>query len=714
MGSRPSKSSSERLEPWSGGPSWLSGAVLGLVALAFALFVRVTLYGRVEIMEPGPKGIIIPAALLLALVAWHGVARGLISRSAARATGSAGWLAALTFVPMLATLPISLQVLLSDDFAREYWIDRSLKVELLLGLPALALALQAGIWTWFRFRLTWRGAGPMLVVLAAALGLRWAGMGWGLPFAFQPEESSIYVRWAIEFALHGQWNPHYFQNPSLLIYLLGIEFSGIFALARILQFGQDPGDLYMVFRGEQDLFYGLARLNSVLLGTATVFVVYLIGRRLWGERPGIVSAAFLAVNFLHVRNSQYAVNDVPSTFFLVLSFCFALDIAKRGSWRDYLLAGLMAGLAASTKYNAGMAVVPIVVAHWLRRGAQQAGGAGPGRGGMPGVAVWRESVAARRWWPSPEDTRLLSAALAAALGFVLGTPFSILDFNGFRQGFLEQLEMGSSAWSGQALEPTAMQFLAGVVHGSGVLVSLLALLGAASLLGRRRPEGLLLLSFPLPYFLFMSSMALFFVRWVVPVMPFIALAAGYAIQEVGKAFSSRQLSWLPTALVALAMLQPVVFSLRLDWLANQVDTRQEANRWAEMAIPPGSKVAVEAFSLLDQESLAFRATLQHREIELDWRATMHDLDYYKSNGFDYLAVSSFMYDRAFEQPEKYADRVEFYQRLDRECPLVAVFSPRNDGTPAPYALDDLDTPFWHLFAYDRPGPAVKVYRIGSR
>ncbi len=668
----------------------LSHLLFILSALAFPLFVRVTLYNRVALMDAGPKGVLIPAACLVILLAWNLVAAQLIAGRRMPLNATVHKLVRFSFTPLLATIPISLSVLQSEAFAREYWIDRSLKVELLLGLPALVFSLQAGLWIWARYRLTWRRAGPVLAILLVGLGLRWAGMGWGLPFAYQPEETSIYVRWAMEFALHHQWDPHYFENPSLLIYLLGMEFTGIFAVGRLLQFGQDPGDLYMVFRGEQDLFYGLARLNSVLLATATLFVVYLIGRRLWSERAGLIAAALLAVNFLHVRNSQYAVNDVPSTFFLVLSFYFALRLAEGGQWRYYLLAGLMAGLAASTKYNAGMVVVSIAIAHRVGHG--------------------KLSYALK---PTPL-AKLAGSGGAALLGFVLGTPFSLLDFREFRGGFLAQLGMGQAPWSGQALDPTAWQFLTGIAQGSGLVASGLALVGIALLLRYHRRGAALLLSFLLPYFVFMSAMDLFFVRWVVPAMPFVALLAAHGLEEILSAVPGRKLYWVATALMVLALLQPAVFSLRLDWLVNQTDTRQQANEWAERVIPPGSKVAVEAFSLLDQESLAFRATLQQRDIELDWRATMHDLDYYRSNGFDYLAVSSFLYDRAFEQPDKYADRVEFYQQLDRELPLVAVFSPRLDGQPTPFALDDLDTPFWHLFAYDRPGPTVKVYRISPR
>lgn len=649
--------------------------------------MRVTLYSRGERVETGLKGLAIPAAVLVALLLWYAAAAWLLGRFSRSSRPVGGLLAGAAFVPLLATLPTVVGVLTSESYAGEYWIDRSVKVELLLGLPALVLLLQAGVVIWLRYGLTWRRAGPMVGILLLAFVLRYAGMGWGLPFAYQPEETSIYFRWAMEAALHGEWNPHYFQNPSLMIYLLSVEFLLLFAVCRALLFGQDPGDLYMVFRGEQDLFYSVGRLNSVVLGAATVFLVYLIGRRLWSERAGLVAAALLAVNFLHVRNSQYAVNDVPSAFFLVFSFYYAVRLAEKGRWRDYLLAGLMAGLAASTKYNAGVVVVSVAAAHWVYHGKV--------RGMIRWNPLWKLGL----------------SAVAALAGFVLGTPYSVLDYEAFREGFLSQLELGGAAWSGQSLAPTAWQILAGVVHGTGLVASILALLGILLLVARDRRRALLVLSFPLAYFAFMAAMELFFVRWVVPLVPFATLLGAYGLEGVIDRVPGRSRQLAAAGLLILALLQPTAYSVRLDWLAHQRDTRQEANEWAERNLPAGSKVAVEAFSLLDQEAVTFRPTLQQLYVLLVWRATMHDLAYYRDNGFDYLAVSSFLYDRAFTQPERYPDRVEFYRQLDRECQLVAAFYPRADGGSTPFALDDLDTPFWYLFSYDRPGPTVKVYRL---
>lgn len=178
-----------------GFPAGFGWLILVITAFCYGAFVRATLYNRADLADAGLKGVVIPAFVTAILALWYLAATQYIGRGHTL-------LIASTYLPLLATLPITIGIFGSEDFAREYWINRSLKVQLLLGLPALVGVLQIGVGIWLQRSMNWRAALPILTVLALGLGLRWAGMGWGLPFAFQPEETSIYIRWAMEFALH--------------------------------------------------------------------------------------------------------------------------------------------------------------------------------------------------------------------------------------------------------------------------------------------------------------------------------------------------------------------------------------------------------------------------------------------------------------------------------------------------------------------------------
>ncbi len=154
---------------------------------------------------------------------------------------------------------------------------------------------------------------------------------------------------------------------------------------------------------------------SAAAGIVTVLLVYLLGRRLFDETTGLASAVFLAVAFLHVRDSHFGVTDVAMTMLLTLAVVLLIAAHDRareasGDAGRFAAAGLVAGLAASTKYNAILLVAPAVVAAGL---------------------LWPAETAAGR---VERTVRRLGAwGLAMAVGFLLGTPYAMLEPTRFWQ-----------------------------------------------------------------------------------------------------------------------------------------------------------------------------------------------------------------------------------------------------------------------------------------
>jgi NitT/TauT family transport system substrate-binding protein len=71
-----------------------------------------------------------------------------------------------------------------------------------------------------------------------------------------------------------------------------------------------------------------------------------------------IGALFLAVSFLHVRDSHYATNDVPSVALAVVSVWLALRGYAQPRWQTFVLAGLFGGLATSAKYATEVGLLP--------------------------------------------------------------------------------------------------------------------------------------------------------------------------------------------------------------------------------------------------------------------------------------------------------------------------------------------------------------------
>ncbi len=324
------------------------------------------------------------------------------------------------------------------------------------------------------------------IVTTLALMLRLVGIDWGLPnnehyFSYHPDEIFVLLP-TFRFA-QGIWNPGFFNYGPLYPYLVGLPALAL-GLVPTAPFPQGLAPVYLT-----------GRIVTALLGTGTVPLLYLALRR---ESRSLAqnSALWLAICPLHVVNSHYAAVDVPATFFLVLAFFFALRGADKPSLRLAALTGLAVGFAAATKYNAGLFLAPALLA--------------------PVVA--RRSKAGIAWW--------LGVPAAAAIGFLICNPW--VGTPEFRKGFLfewQHAQAGGtlafvgtgSGWSYHLLHglPVAL--------GYGLLAA--AAIGLVAAFWSRSPAVRMSLLWLIFYFVVIGFGKERFIRYLVPMMPFVCLLA---------------------------------------------------------------------------------------------------------------------------------------------------------------------------------------------
>ena len=90
-----------------------------------------------------------------------------------------------------------------------------------------------------------------------------------------------------------------------------------------------------------------------------------MGRRLYGQKTGLLAGALLALAVLHVQTSHFASTDVTLTLFVLLALAASGRLASRGRARDALLAGALTGFAVATKASAAPLLLPLAVAAFL-------------------------------------------------------------------------------------------------------------------------------------------------------------------------------------------------------------------------------------------------------------------------------------------------------------------------------------------------------------
>jgi 4-amino-4-deoxy-L-arabinose transferase-like glycosyltransferase len=489
----------------------------------------------------------------------------------------------------------------------------------------------------------------LATLVLVALCLRLWGIAFDLPYVYHPDEP-VPIAISQNMLKTGDLNPHFFHWPSLLVYFNLLAYIPYFFFGKLVGVFRTPYDILAPIQLAQGVTYSpmpstvlLGRLVSVGFGIGSVVLTYKIGAQLtnrtWG---GFLAATMLAASPANVLHSRWIAPDVIAVFFVLASVYASLRILREGKTWQYVMAGTCVGLAASSKYNAGLVVVCLVMAHFLRLGAK-------------GI----------------KDRRLYLALLLSALWFFVATPFAVLDFPAFLEGLTYNSQHYSSGHPG--FEGDSLRWYLSYLWRNTGPVCLLALLGIALGLFLRSTRIAIVSVFSVIFLIFISRFTVRFGRTILPVIPFLFLLASWALLKlferatVAKRAAVRS-TWIAalSAVVIVTISLLVVKTVQANLQLATVDSRETARVWIADNLPTGAKVAIESYSaFVDPERFAvqgFDRMIDHRP------------EWYVANGFEYLVFGEGMFGRFYREPDRYKTEVDQYNGFFERLPLVQLFT----------------------------------------
>ena len=407
------------------------------------------------------------------------------------------------------------------------------------------------------------------VILILAGTLRFWGLDFGMPFiGARPDEGQV-AGTAAGLVSAGTLNPHFFAYPSLFLYLLGAVYATVCSAGAAVH---AYPTLQACLEADAQLIL-IGRAVTALAGTAAVAATYAVGRRLH-PRAGLPAALLLAVAFLHVRESHFAVTDVPMTTMLLLAIVLLLRADERPTPGRFALAGLGAGLAAATKYNAAILAAGAVASQigaWFDRGARS-----------PHAT------------PRLTHLRLLVFGAAALVGFLLATPYALLS----REEFLRDVRFESwhlmnahrrivvdVGWRHHALVTLPL--------GVGWTLLTTGVAGIVWSVVRKPRQAAMIFAFPLIYYAVAGRGQTVFFRYMVPVVPFLCLGAAVVVAGIYSAIAGRNrtLAIAAAAAILVAAAAPTaVKAIAHDRLLARTDSRVLAAQWITRRVPPGATI----------------------------------------------------------------------------------------------------------------------------
>ena len=566
--------------------------------------------------------------------------------------------------------------------------------------------------------------GPLMraVLLVCALGavLRVIGLQYGLPHVYNPDEVAIMAR-ALSFA-KGTLNPGNFLYPTFYFYVLfawvGVYLAGAWVAGR----ARSIAELQQLYFTDATGIYTAGRLLGAVAGTLTIAAVYALARRVTGPRAAAAAALFVAVAPLHVRDSHYVKHDVPATLAIVLAYvamlrAWAGDGSPPHATRRLALAAAACGVAFSTHYYCVFLAVPLLGAAFFAEPDRRA------------ASVLR---------------RLANVTFVSVGVFLLLSPFIAVEPATVWRDITANREIVvDRAVSSGAFAPLARYAEMLVFDTVGVPIVILALVGMIVMSRTQLPSALFLLAFPVPFLVFISN-TYPATRYLNPVVPFLAIFAGYGLAELVGRLSSRASVFWGFAVVAAA---PALYdSLRTDFFIREGDTRTVAADFMESTIPGGAGVALQAYSVpleptresleraLKRSDQGARPSAKFR-IQLSrtpWPNPAYDVVYLgrgldaEKTYVDYEELGSthglaalrrlgvtYVVVKRYNSPDP--ETQPFLASLAREGRRLAMISPYRADIPGEQAA--AVEPFLHNTdarvhsALERPGPALEIWRI---
>lgn len=179
-------------------------------------------------------------------------------------------------------------------------------------------------------------------------------------------------------------------------FVLGVNYARAFPDMRLLEPMPTTASFPFIFAYGQSLtveLFGRSLLGlrafSAILGALTVPALYFLGRALFDRTTALVAALVLLAFPPHLHYSRLALNNIADPLFGTLALAFFARGLRTHRRIDWVLAGVMLGLAQYF-YEGGRLIYPALAAAWL----------------AGGLIAWR---------PRPPVRGMLLAALAFVL-----------------------------------------------------------------------------------------------------------------------------------------------------------------------------------------------------------------------------------------------------------------------------------------------------------
>lgn len=484
----------------------------------------------------------------------------------------------------------------------------------------------------------------LLFVVSITIGglFRFYNLNWDKGHLFHPDERNIALAVTrIRFFSH--MNPEFYAYGSLPIYIFRATGDAMSYISHDSSWVNDWGKINLI-----------ERWYSALFSTLTLVTVFIIGRKIISNTVGILAMWCTAFTPLLIRQAHFGVTESMITFFGTLIVLMSLRLLNHPTWLKILSAGIIFGLSVATKASCiTFGIIPISA-----------------------LLLSQNRLTSKK---KHVLLKILHCALLASVAFGVYSvisPYTFLSWGKFKESMDYE---GGIVW-GKRIVVYVYQFLDTTPYlyqikqlffTQGVFPAILSLIGFSYVVIKtiRHVDKKIFVVFiwPLVYFVIVGAWYAKFVRYMVPVYPFLALASAVFVNDI---LSTRIYKGIKIGILSMALTMPLFYSFALMNIYTTKQTRISASEWMYDHIPPKTHILTEHWD----DGLPVSLPGNNREPNrfASEQITIYEPDnaekitYYgeKLNNAEYIIINSRrLYGTLMRLTDKYPVTSKYYKRL---------------------------------------------------
>ncbi|PJA90042.1 MAG: hypothetical protein CO136_03315 [Candidatus Levybacteria bacterium CG_4_9_14_3_um_filter_36_7] len=452
----------------------------------------------------------------------------------------------------------------------------------------------------------------LLTIILLGFFLRFYGINWDKSCCLHPDERAIVmfttplklpVNISEFLSITSPLNPHFFAYGSFPLYLL----------KSVMTF---TGFINPVYASYQ--IGGVVGRNiSIAADLATLFLVFLIGKKLFDKKIGLFAAFFYSLSVFPIQASHFYAVDILLTFFIILTLYQLIRFYENPSIKNSLFVGIFFGFALATKISA----IPLIAAISFTITADFI------------LVFIKQPHKIKSWLPHLPRTviKLIKDGFvissATFLTFIVLEPYALIDFQEFLKQSLLQSQMTKNAF----IFPYTLQYVGKIPYlyelknvflwGMGPVIATFAFLGFLNffyLVFKKETKAkdakqIIIFIFFIVYFLIVGKFAVGWMRYMLPLYPLLSIFAGMFIVT----FLKPKLETIKNKII-LNTLYLILYTLTIVWplsfiqIYTKPNTRITASEWIYKNIPPNSIIAKEHWD----DGLPIGGTVPYQILEL--------------------------------------------------------------------------------------------------